>query len=68
MAMLTGTMAKYREAAGRMLMADENVRLAVHRQNVKGRAASATKDGAGAGRKAGTLGQIGEAFGVDLGG
>jgi hypothetical protein len=48
-------------------MADEHVRLAVYRQNLQGRAASAAKDGAGPGKKTGTLGQIGEAFGVDLG-
>jgi hypothetical protein len=58
--------AKYREVAGRRLMADENVRLAVRRQNLKARGAVAAKGGAGAGRKAGTLGQIGEAFAGDL--
>lgn len=40
---------------------------AVYRQGLKARAAVVAKDGAAAGRQAGTLGQIGEAFGVDLG-
>lgn len=57
-------MAKYREMAGRLLMSDENVRLAVHRQNLMARGAVAAQDGAT--RKSGPLGQIGEAFGVDL--
>ncbi|KQP81771.1 hypothetical protein ASF60_22200 [Methylobacterium sp. Leaf113] len=42
-ALLTGTMSKFREMAGRLLMADGNVRLAVYRQNLMARGAVAAR-------------------------
>ncbi len=69
-AMLTGTVAKYREAAGKLLLKDANVRRAVFEQRVKGNAAVARKDGVKSDREvgAGYLERLGRATGLDLGG
>ncbi|KMO36661.1 hypothetical protein VQ02_14900 [Methylobacterium variabile] len=69
-AMFTGTVAKYREAAGKLLMADPNVRQAVYQQNLKARAEVAARDGAKSDRATGAeaLEKLGRATGVDLSG
>lgn len=69
-AMLTGTMYKYRESAGRTLMADPNVRQAVFQQATKARAAAVAQRAPKSDQQVGSAGleQIGQAFGVDLGG
>jgi hypothetical protein len=69
-AMLTGTVHKYRDAAGKRLMADPVVREAVFRQAVRGRAAYATAKGPKTDKQAGTgiIAQVGQAFVVDLSG
>ncbi len=68
-AMHTGTVAKYREAAMRLLMRDENVRQAVYQQRVKGTAALAKKTApeVGPSDRRGEDRAIGQAFGVQLG-
>ncbi|MCE4224910.1 hypothetical protein HCU64_14195 [Methylobacterium sp. C25] len=67
-AMLTGTVAKYREAAGRYRMADPNVRQAVYQQAVKARPALAAKDGLKSDKQVGpaTIEQLSKAYGLDL--
>ncbi|MCE4224911.1 hypothetical protein HCU64_14200 [Methylobacterium sp. C25] len=69
-AMFTGTVAKYREVASRLLMRDENVRQAVVKQSLKARAAYAVKSAPKTDQQAGaaSLVQMGKAVGVDLGG
>lgn len=69
-AMLTGTVAKYREAASKRLMADPVVREAVVKQALRGRAAYAAAKGPKTDQQAGagTIAQVGRAFGVDLSG
>jgi hypothetical protein len=68
--MLTGTVHKYREAAGKMLMADPNVRQAVYQQNLKSNAAVAAKMAPKSDKQVGAsaLAQVGKAVGVDLSG
>ncbi len=69
-AMLTGTVHKYRDAAGKRLMADPVVREAVFRQAVRGRAVGVAKAAPKTDQQAGagTIAQVGRAFGVDLSG
>jgi hypothetical protein len=63
-AMLTGTVAKCREMAGRFLMVAPNVRQAVYRQTLKGNAAVAAKVAPKSDRAAGSeaLAQMGKAL------
>ncbi|GJE18756.1 hypothetical protein [Methylobacterium marchantiae] len=72
LSMLTGTISKYREAAFKRLMADENVRAAVHKHNLdqkKAVAAAYAKPAPNAQQQgADALTSLGKAFGVPLGG
>lgn len=69
-AMLTGTVAKYREMGLKLLMRDPNVRQAMFQASAKGRAAVAARNAPKSDQQAGAaaLERMGRGFGVDLGG